>query len=419
MDFKEYSEQMQKAFADFKAANEERIAQIEKKGKADPLLEAKVDAVNAKITELSDLKAQIEAGMQKIQRLSLGGGNAQSEGDIARAEHRKAFKAFLRKGQDAGLRQLEIKAVHEDVNTVTDDEGGYGVPEELDRTVGKLLTEASPMRQVCLVQKVGVGYVKLFSTGSAAGGWVGEVDARPQTGAPGLAALAPVFGEVYANPASTQRALDDIFFDVEAWLAEEVAKTFTLYENTAFTTGAGVAGVSPKGLFAYSTATTADATRAFGTLQHVITGAAAAWATASATVNPADALINLVMALKSGHRNGAIFMMPRSIVADVRKFKDSVNGAYIWQPGIQVGQPSSLLGYGIVENEDMSGMGAGNLIAAFGNFKTAFGIYDVGPGVRVLRDPFTSKPYILFYSTKRVGSMLLDSEAVKILKVSA
>jgi HK97 family phage major capsid protein len=125
------------------------------------------------------------------------------------------------------------------------------------------------------------------------------------------------------------------------------------------------------------------------------------------------------MSIKPGHRSGSIFMMPRTIVGDARKFKDSVNGAYIWQPGIQVGQPSSLLGYPIVENEDMAAMGAGNYVAAFGNFKTAFGIYDVGPGVRVLRDPYTAKPYVLFYTTKRVGSMLLDSEAVKVLKVSA
>lgn len=418
MDFKEYSEQMQQTFSDFKAASDERFAQIEKKGKADPLLEAKVDAINAKLTELDGLRAQIEAGMQKVSRLSLSGGG-QTEDDVAKAEHRKGFRAFLRKGVEAGLRELAIKAVHESINTVTEDEGGYGVPEELDRTVGKLLMEASPMRQVCTVQKVGVGYVKLFSTGGAAGGWVGETAARPQTGAPGLTALAPFFGEIYANPASTQRALDDIFFDVEAWLAEEVAKTFTTYENTAFTVGAGVAGVSPKGLFSYPTAATADATRAFGTLQHIVTGAAATWVTQSATVHPADAFIDMIQSLKTGHRNGSIFMMPRAIVTAARKFKDYVNGAYIWQPSMAAGQPSTILGYGIVENDDMAAMGAGNLIAAFGNFKNAFGIYDVGPGVRVLRDPYTSKPYVLFYSTRRVGSMLLDSEAVRVLKVSA
>ena len=411
--------ELKQAFEDFKKANDERLAQIEKKGHADPLLVEKVEKVNAKVTEIDALKTKFETAMARMERMSLGNPNPEAEVDAAKAEYRKAFKAFLRKGVDNGLKELSIKAVHEDVNTVTDDEGGFGVPEELDRTVGKLLTEASVMRQVCLVQKVGVGYVKLFSTGEAGAGWVGEVDARPQTGAPGLAALTPVFGEMYANPASTQRALDDIFFDVEGWLSEEVTKKFTKLENTEFTTGAGVAGVSPKGLFAYPVNATADATRAFGTLQWIVTGAAAAWATASATVNPADALINTTMALKSGHRAGSAWMMPRSIVTDVRKFKDSVNGAYIWQPGIQVGMPSSLLGYPIVENEDMAGMGAGNYIAAFGNFKTAFAIYDVGPGVRVLRDPYTAKPYVLFYTTKRVGSMLLDSEAVKIVKVSA
>ncbi len=409
--------EVKQAFEEFKTANDERLSQIEKKGHADPLLNARVDAVNAKITELDSLKAQLEAGIQKVNRLSLSG-VGQTEDDVAKAEHRKAFKAFLRKGQEAGLRELSIKAVHESVNTVTEDEGGFGVPEELDRVVGKLLTNASPMRQVCTVQKVGVGYVKLFSAGGAAGGWVGEIAARPQTGAPGLVALTPVFGEIYANPASTQRALDDIFFDVEAWLAEEVAKTFATYENTAFTVGAGVQGVSPKGLFTYPTAATADATRAFGTLEHIVTGAAGGWVTQSATVHPADAFIDMTMALKAGHRTGASFMMGRSIVTAARKFKDFVNGAYIWQPSMAAGQPSTILGYPIIENDDMAALGANAIVAAFGNFKTAFGIYDIGPGVRVLRDPFTSKPYVLFYSTKRVGSMLLDSEAVKILKVS-
>lgn len=416
---KELIEALQKAFEDFKKANDERIKQIEARGHADPLLVEKVENINARMTELSELKAQIEAGMQKIQRLSLGAGGAQSEGDIARAEHRKAFRAFLRKGVDAGLRLLEIRAVHEDVNVTTDDEGGYGVPQELDRVIGQLLLNASPMRQVASVQRVGAGYTKLFSTGVAAGGWVAEAGSRTQTGAPGLAALTPVFGEVYANPAATQRSLDDIFFDVEAWLASEVAKTFTTYENTAFTTGAGVTGTSPKGLFAYTTALTADASRAFGTLQHIITGAAADFIAATATVNPADCLIDMVQALKQGHRTGASFMMNKATVGKVRKFKDYVNGAYIWQPSIAAGQPSTLLGFPLIENEDVASAGAGELIAGFGNFRTAFGIYDIGPGVRVLRDPFTAKPYVLFYTTKRVGSMLLDSEAMKILKCSA
>lgn len=411
--------ELKQAFEDFKRANDERLKEIAAKGHSDPLLVEKVEKVNARIDELTALKTQIEAGMQRVERLALGGGNGQSEKDVVKAEHKKAFNAFMRKGQEQGLRDLAIKAAHEDINITTDNEGGYGVPQELDRAIGMLLLNASPMRQVSTVMRVGAGYTKLFSTGVAAGGWVAEAGARAQTGAPGLAALTPVFGEVYANPAATQRSLDDIFFDVEGWLADEVAKTLTTYENTAFTTGTGVAGTSPKGLFAYTTALTADASRAFGVLQHVATGAAADFDTATATVNPADVLIDAVQALKQGHRTGGSWMMNRATLGICRKFKDYVNGAYIWQPSIAAGQPSTLLGYPLIENEDMAGIGSNALVAAFGNFRTAFGIYDIGPGVRVLRDPFTSKPYVLFYTTKRVGSMLLDSEAVKIVKCEA
>jgi HK97 family phage major capsid protein len=168
----------------------------------------------------------------------------------------------------------------------------------------------------------------------------------------------------------------------------------------------------------YPTAATADATRAFGTLEHVVTGEAAAFATPSATVSPADCLITLVYSLKAAYRQGAKFMMNKKTLAVVSKFKEAVNGEYIWRPSVVDGQPSLLLGYPVVENEDFPDVGAGALPIAFGNFKSGFCITD-RIGLRLIRDSFTNKPYVHFYTTKRTGSMLTNSEDIKTLKVSA
>ncbi|MHB1025783.1 MAG: phage major capsid protein [Desulfobacteria bacterium] len=330
------------------------------------------------------------------------------------AEHRKAFAAFLRKGIVSGLEDLQIRAA---VTTASDPDGGYGVPEAIDKEVGALLTNVSPMRRVCKVITAGTpDYKKLVRTSRPSSGWVGETEARPETTTPALAALSPFWGEIYANPAASQQSLDDIFFNVEEWLAEAVAEEFAIQEGDSFTKGNGVK--KPKGILSYATSLDVDGVRVFGTLQHVITGAAGGFLAPTAAISPADCLISLVYSLKARHRAGAIFMMNKKSLETVRKFKDAVDGQFIWQRGAAAGQPSTLLGFPIEENEDFPDIGAGAFPIAFGNFKAAYQIVDRF-GIRVLRDPYTSKPSVLFYSTKRTGGHLIDSEAVKLLKVSA
>jgi HK97 family phage major capsid protein len=224
-------------------------------------------------------------------------------------------------------------------------------------------------------------------------------------------------GELYANPKATQQLLDDAFFDVEAWLAGEIAQQFAVAEGTAFTTGDGT--TKPKGFLAYTLANTADGVRAFGSLQYVPTGVAADFK----ATTPADNIFDLVYSLKAAHRAGAAFQMSKLMLANLRKFKTSTN-EYIWTPsnvsdgGITGGTPGTLAGYPVYENEDMaSAVGANALVCAFGNFKNGYTIVD-RMGTRVLRDPFTDKPYVNFYTTKRVGGMVTDSEAIKVLKCS-
>lgn len=404
---------LQKAFEEFKASVNEEMAQIKAKGHADPLLTEKIEKINADIVTLSAMKRQMEAIEAKIQRPGFVGGL--SEEDAARAAHKKAFIAYVRSGVDGTLRDLQIKAA---VTTADDPGGGFAVPTELDRAIGKYLETFNPMRALCNVINVGTpDYKKLFQTGKAAGGWVGETEARPETTTPALAELSPFWGEEYANPAASQDSLQDIFFDVEAWLIEAVGEILTEYEGTSFTTGNGVK--KPKGILSYATALTTDATRAFGTLQHVITGAAADFIAATAAASPADCLIDIIQSLKKGYRANASWQANSLTMGKVRKFKDYSTGNFIWQPGIVAGQPDMLLGYRVEENEDFPDVGAGALAMAFGDWKRGYTIVD-RLGTRItLRDPYTNKPYVHFYHVRRVGGFLVDSRAIKILKVSA
>lgn len=385
------------AFEEYKKTNDDRFAELKKGGDAGQH-EEKLAKLEADIKRLDEEKAALEA------KLSRPG--APDTGDVADAEYRKAFEGFVRKGKVS--EELESK----NMNTVTDSDGGYAVPEELNREIYSLLTRATPMRGVCRVISIGTPeYRELVNKHGADSGWVGETDPRPATGTPDLDRLEPFMGEIYANPAATQTALDDVFFNIEQFLASEIATEFAERENAAFTTGDGTK--KPKGFLAYPNADTADGTRAFGALQFIATGEAAGFP----TTNPGDVLIDLIHALKSGHRTAARFMMANLTLAAIRKWKDS-DGNYLWQPGLQQGVPSMLLGYPVTENEDMPAVGANALPVAFGDFVRGYTIVD-RIGIRMLRDPYTSKPYVHFYSTKRVGGFLKDSEAIKLLKCAA
>lgn len=396
-DVKQVAEELGARFEEFKQKNDKRVDAIEaEKGK----LSETVDRLNEKLTELDSYKAQLEQELLELKRPGRPGAGA----DKLKAEHKEAFEKFMRKGQEAGLRDLELKALQ----TGEDDDGGYAVPEELDRTILELERNVSPLRALCNQITVSTSdYKKLVNLGGAGSGWVGETAARPETNSPKLAQIVAHMGEIYANPMATQTSLDDIFFNAEAWLTGEVATEFAEKEGAAFLSGDGTN--KPKGILAYAMTTQADAARAFGTLQAVESGAAG--------VFTGDNLIDLVYALKAGYRANARFMMSQLTVAQARKLKDS-EGNYLWAPGLQLGQPSTLMGYGIAENEDMPGAAADANAILFGDFNRGYTIVD-RIGTRVLRDPYSNKPYVGFYTTKRVGGMLTDSNAIKVLKLSA
>ncbi|HEJ1524903.1 TPA: phage major capsid protein [Pseudomonas aeruginosa] len=393
-DVKQVAEELGAKFDEFKQKNDKRVEALEaEKGK----LVEQVETLNEKLGQLDDMKSALEKELAGMKR-------PDGTGTKAASEHKAAFMQFVRKGIDTGLGELQAKALQIGV----DADGGYAVPEELDRNIIELLRDESPMRQVCNQITVGTpDYKRLVNLGGAGSGWVGETAPRPETSTPTLAQINAVMGELYANPQATQTSLDDMFFDAEGWLNSEVGREFSEKEGSAFLLGDGVN--KPKGLLAYPFAVAGDKTRPYGTLQRLVSGNAGA-------LN-GDNLIDLVQAVKAGYRRAGVWMMNNLTVAYVRKLKDS-EGNYLWRPGLEVGQPSSLLGYGITENEDMPDMAADANALAFGDFKRAYTIVD-RIGTRVLRDPYTNKPYVGFYTTKRVGGMLVDSQAVKVLTLSA
>lgn len=382
----------------FKVANNERLAQIEKRGNADPLLTEKVEKINAALTEM---KAQIDATQAAAQRRGIvAPGDAE---EAKQAAYRKAFSAFARRGEER--LDSEMRAA---LQVGVDTDGGYAVPKEVDKRIVELLQANSPMREYCnVISMSSEAYSVLVETGEVEVKWVGETEERGETEFIGLAELRPYFGEVAAEPHATQKMLDDASFDVEAWISRKLADRFSVSENAAFTVGNGVK--KPKGILGYTMSEAGDSERPIDQVQVVKSGS-------SGKFDP-DKLIDLVHSLHRAYRSSAVFMSSTLGVAELRKLKDG-EGRYLWQQSFQAGVPSTLLGYPHVENDDVPDPAAEALALMFGDYKRAYTIVDV-VGTRVLRDPYTRKPYIKFYTTKRFGGFLEDARAVKVMQLAA
>ncbi|MBO9726921.1 MAG: phage major capsid protein [Novosphingobium sp.] len=363
-------------------------------------LVARQDATEAAVETLRGDVADVKA---RLDRVSRAAARPVIEGAAPASLEVKGFvDGYLRMG-----RETEIKSLS---GTVLAD-GGYAVPREVDALISARLKNISPIRAIAQVVQTGsAGYRKLVTTGGTASGWVSETGARAETATPSFAEIAPPAGELYANPAASQAMLDDAQFDIQSWLADEIAMEFARAEGAAFVSGSGTN--QPKGFLTAPNAATADATRAFGTLQFLASGHATGFDSA-----PELKLIDLVHALKSGHRQGASWVMNAKTLAVVRKLK-AADGSFLWQPGLMDGQPNRLLGYPVVEAEDMPDIAAGALPIAFGNFRAGYLIAERS-ATSILRDPFTNKPFVHFYATKRIGGQVLDSDAIKLLKITA
>ncbi len=376
----------------------------------DPLA-ASFDVVarqDAQQADLATLRSDVDEVKGRLEKVSLAAsrapiGQGTMGGSRAGSPEMKIFvNGFLRHGRESELKSLSIGSPAD---------GGYTVPREIDTEIQRQLLKLSPIRGIAHVVQVGTaGYRKLVSLGTVSSGWVGETDARPDTATSKFAEIAPVFGELYANPAASQAMLDDSMFDVETWLATEIAREFARAEGAAFVNGTG-ANV-PQGFLAAPTSTAIDGTRAFGSLQYLATGNA----TGLDPTAPDAKLIDLVHAVKPGHRQGAVWVMNSTTLASIRKIKTAM-GEFLWQASLVDGLPDKLLGYPVIESADMPDIGAGAFPIAFGNFQNGYLIAERN-ATSILRDPYTNKPFVRFYATRRIGGQVLDSEAIKLIKIS-
>ncbi len=391
-------EDFNRAFEAFREANDERLSQIETRLSADVVTEEKLARIDRALDEARKRldRVALDAARPKLAVET----KAKAPLEI---EHASAFRAYAQSGETTGLKALEGKAL----SAGSGPDGGYLVPAPAERELLRRMAAISPIRAIASVREISANQLKkAFSISGPASGWVAETGVRSQGATQQLAELTFPAMELYAMPAATQTLLDDAVVDIEQWIAEEVDTVFAEQESAAFVAGDGVN--KPTGFLGYAKSTVAA--WSWGATAYVPTGVAGAFAAS----NPSDVLVDLIYALKAGYRQNGSFVMNRKTQSTIRKFKDST-GAYLWQPPAAVGQPATLMNFPVVEAEDMPDAATDSYSVAFGDFRRGYLVVD-RIGVRVLRDPYSAKPYVLFYTTKRVGGGIQDFDAIKLLK---
>ena len=387
-----------RAFEAFRETNDERLAQIEQRMASDVVTEDKLSRIDR---ALDETKRRLDRALLDQSRPRLQAEARQD--DQGQREHKAAFRAYMRSGDSAGLRLIEEKGM----STGSNADGGYLVTPAAETEILRRMANISPVRAIATVREISTtSYRKAFSTAGPAAGWVAETDARGPTANQQIADMSFPAMEIYSMSAATQNLLDDTIVDIEQWIASEVDTVFAEQEGAAFVNGNGTN--KPTGFLAYTKST--QAAWSWGKTAYLPTGAAGAFPSS----NPSDVLIDLIYSLRAGYRQNASFIMNRKTQALIRKFK-TTTGDYLWAPPAAVGAPATLMNFPVVEAEDMPDVATDSFSVAFADFRRAYLVVD-RRGIRILRDPYSSKPYILFYTTKRVGGGLQDFDAIKLLK---
>lgn len=405
-----------KAFEEYKSTNDARIEAI-KAGKGTSDLDAKLARMDSAMDNMAEVRSKIEAMETKLNRPGVL--DTRADGQTKESvEYKNAFLSWMRAPGDqerqqkvtAAQRALETRAA--DARTTTGASGGFALPEQIESSIGRLGLDVSPIRALATVRTVGTSdYKELIDVTGAAFEWVGETGTRSQTNTSDLAEVAPSFGMASAKPQATEESLDDLFFDVENWLIQSAADAIYQGEGTAFVSGNG--SNRPTGFLGGPTpVTTADASRAFGTLQYIAGGEAAAMPTSP------DKFFDIIYSLRARYRANATWVTSKAVLSTIRKYKEATTNAYMWQPSLAAGQPSSFAGFPMVEAEDMPAVGAGNFPLAFGDFREGYLIAD-RVGMRMTRDEITTPGYVKFYIRKRVGGKLRNTQAIKLLKIAS
>ncbi len=382
------------AWEQFKHVNENRLSEIERKGHADPLHDAHLKKINDALDHYKSRLDRIETVQARPGRdVSTLGYSGHDQ-----AEYKAAFNSYLRKGTDSGLEQIQSKALSVGI----DANGGFLVPNQLADLIVEIVNESSPMRALASIETISSDSLDLIEdTTDADAAWGDETTVRSaETTSPTIGRNTVDTFEMFAQPQATQKLIDDGSIDIEQWIARKVADKMARLEATAFINGNGT--TQPKGLLTYA------AGNSFGQIQQINSGTSA--------VVTADSLVQLYFALKDDYARRATFLMHRTTVQAVRLLKEATTNQYLWQPGLSAGTPDTLLGAPVALAADMPTPAASSLSIAVGDFKRAYLIVD-RIGIRTLRDPFTAKPFVKFYTTKRVGGKVVNTDAVKLLKL--
>lgn len=430
---------LNRAFEDFRNSNDERLKQIEARGAADPLLIEKVDKANKDISDLQAKLTTQERNLREVENAAarpalgtadaqaqerthaaqffslvrqtpvnsgIGDANAVTEGDLtAYRAYRHAFAQYLRRGEAIGT---DVRAA---LSVGGDPAGGYWVTPDTTGRIVEFVRTTSPMRQYASVEPISTDAYEGFNDlDEADSGWVGETAPRTETRTPEIGKWRIPMHEQYANPRTTQKNLDDSAFDVEGWLTKKVGRKLSRKENAAFVNGDG--SLKPRGILTYAGG--APTATDWKKIAQVKSGASGAFASSA----PGDKLIDMMHGIKGDLRSGSVWFMNRLTLAEVRKLKDG-QGNYLWIPNFQQGTSGLVLGYGVAEFDDMPDIASASLSIGFGNLREAYQIADHTIGIRTLRDPFTNKPYVHFYTTKRVGGDVINFEAINLMKFSA
>ncbi len=393
-------EDFHRLFAHYREGNDERLAQIESKQTADVITEEKVARMDR---ALDETKRRLDTLALERGRPMLGTSDKSAGLDHAQREHKAAFRGYMRSGDVGGLKSLEEKSL----SAGSGPDGGFLVPVPAEQEILRRLASISPIRSIASIREIsGASYRTAFSYQGPASGWVAEADPRPQTTSPKISDMTYPAMELYAMPAATQTLLDDAAVDIEQWIAQEVDTVFAEQEGTAFVNGDG--NGKPKGFLSYPKI--AQSQWSQGNTGYVVTGTAGAFP----ATNPSDLIFDFVYALRAGFRQNAKFVMNRKTQSMMRKFK-TTTGEYLWEPPTSLGASATFMNFPVIEAEDMPDVAADSFAVAFGDFQRGYLVVD-RRGIRVLRDPYSTKPYVLFYTTKRVGGGILNFEAIKLLK---
>lgn len=421
-------------FDEYKKTNEARLKAIEE-GRSTGDMDAKLAKMDQALDKLQEEKGQIEKLITKASRPGIAHGGSEQRDSAEAIAHRNAFFDWVRQPGNPERRDALFRAEKElkkaqaldkkarddgsgweeratQTVTSTGSAGGFALPEQIERQIARLSVDISPMRQMATVRTVGTSdYKELFDINGAGFEWLGETDTRNQTNTPDLAEVSPTFGMASAKPQASEESIDDLFFDVENWLINSAAEAIGQGEGAAFISGNGTK--KPTGFLAGPTpVTTADSSRAFGTLQYIASGQASVMPTSL------DTLYDVVYSLRARYRRNAVWMANKLVLSSLRKYKEATTGAYLWQPSVAAGQPDVFMGYRVVEAEDMPTVAANAFPIAFGDFREGYLIAD-RVGMRITRDEITTPGFVKFYVRRRVGGKIRNSQAIKLLKIAA